>query len=91
MKNPMLELAIKEGKRPGLPNNSGDMQKRPEVQARREALFAAISDNPGLTRQEITELLKEHPSTVTNDIGWLRGQGRIHHRQRGQYFPGAGE
>ncbi len=90
MTNPMLELARAEGNKPRQPH-SGGMTPCPVVAKRRQRVLAHITANPGIGPLDVARAIGEPLTSVSNDVGWLRVRGFIHHRQRGQYHPGAAE
>jgi hypothetical protein len=52
-----------------------------------DSLEAAIAGNPGLTRNELVELLNWHPKTLRNRVSDLKKQGRVEEDHQRLYPP----
>ena len=83
------DLAKAEDHKRKLPRKAETNHDNPEVAKRRAHIRDYIIRNPGLRYTVVASALGFNRNTVSNDLGQLRGRGKVHTRG-GRYYPGPG-
>lgn len=90
MTNPMLELARKEGHRPGLPKT--ELYPSTEKLAkRREEVLSVVRRHPGSTQTQLARYMGTCRQVARADLEILARQGKVHRAKDNRYYPGTGE